>query len=192
METISAVMTHFDAGPPSRVEVRGLCRLYTHFMSELSHVRADGSVRMVDVSGKATSSRVARAEGLLRITDAHRAALGSLPKGDALTIAQIAGIQGGKRCSELIPLCHPVFLSDLDVEIRVEANGIRIGATARTEAQTGVEMEAYTAVVVAGITLIDMLKGVHPDLCLEQVRLVEKSGGKQQWLRIGEKLEAQG
>ena len=147
-------------------------------MAELSHVAADGSVRMVDVAGKATTVRRAVVRGLLRIQPEHRQALGSLPKGDALTIAQIAGIQGGKRCSELIPLCHPIFLTSLDVALRLTDDGIEIEAVAVAEAQTGVEMEAYSAAVVAGITLIDMLKGVSPKLELSGVRLVEKTGGK--------------
>ena len=152
-------------------------------MSDLSHVDADGNVRMVDVSGKATTQRRDLVSGLLRITEAHRKAIGNLPKGDALTIAQIAGIQGGKRCSDLIPLCHPVPLSHLDVSIRLTDEGIFIAGAARTDAATGVEMEAYTAVVVAGITLIDMLKGVSPDLELTDVKLVEKTGGKRDWRR---------
>lgn len=152
-------------------------------MSELSHVAPDGSVRMVDVSGKSSTQRVARARGHVRITDAHRQAIDNLPKGDALTIAQIAGIQGGKRCSELIPLCHQIPLSHLEVKIQLTEKGIAIEATAKTDATTGVEMEAYTAVVVAGITLIDMLKGVNPDLVLTDVMLMEKTGGKTNWLR---------
>ena len=152
-------------------------------MGELSHVAADGSVQMVDISGKAVSQRVAKAAGCLLITEEHRQALDSLPKGDALTIAQIAGIQGGKKCSELIPLCHQVPLSHLDVAIQLTEEGLVIVATAKTESTTGVEMEAYTAVVVAGITLIDMLKGVSPDLILTDVRLLEKTGGKSDWLR---------
>jgi cyclic pyranopterin phosphate synthase len=152
-------------------------------MSELSHVAPDGSVQMVDVSGKTSTQRVARAAGVLRITESHRQAIGQLPKGDALTIAQIAGIQGGKRCSDLIPLCHPIALTHLDVSIKLTDNGIEIEATAKTDATTGVEMEAYTAVVVAGITLIDMLKGVSPDLVLTDVMLMEKTGGKSNWLR---------
>lgn len=147
-------------------------------MSELTHVAADGSVQMVDVGHKETTVRCAVVRGLLRILPAHRDALGSLPKGDALTIAQIAGIQGGKRCSELIPLCHPIFLTSLDVDVELTEEGIAIEAVASTEAQTGVEMEAYTAVVVAGITLIDMLKGVDPQLELTDIHLVEKTGGK--------------
>jgi len=152
-------------------------------MSELSHVAADGTVRMVDVSGKAVTVREAKAAGLLKITDEHREAIDKLPKGDALTIAQIAGIQGGKRCSDFIPLCHQIALTHLDVGVQVTEDGIVIVATAKTDAQTGVEMEAYTAVVVAGITLIDMLKGVNPDLVLTDVRLLEKTGGKTEWRR---------
>ncbi len=152
-------------------------------MSDLSHVRSDGTVQMVDVGGKPTTRRRAVAEGFLRWLPAHLEAVGNLPKGDALTIAQIAGIQGGKRCSELIPLCHPVSLSHLDVRLEVETDGVRIVAEASTDSQTGVEMEAYTAVVVAGITLIDMLKGVDPDLTLTGIRLLEKTGGKAPWKR---------
>lgn len=150
---------------------------------KLSHVRADGSPQMVDVSGKASTLRRAVCEGFLKLKPDHQEALNSLPKGDALTVAVIAGIQGGKRCAELIPLCHPVPLSHLDVRIRREERGLRIEAEARTEAQTGVEMEAYTAVGVAGITLIDMLKGVDPDLELTGIRLLEKTGGKADWKR---------
>lgn len=152
-------------------------------MSRLSHVDEAGNVQMVDVSGKANTIRRAVAEGFLEILPAHQDALGSLPKGDAITIAQIAGIQGGKKTSELIPLCHPLPLSKLDVRLQVQQGRIRIEAEAITEAQTGVEMEAYTAVVVAGITLIDMLKGVDPDLTITKVRLLEKTGGKAPWRR---------
>ncbi|MFI5386202.1 MAG: cyclic pyranopterin monophosphate synthase MoaC [Fimbriimonadales bacterium] len=183
-------------------------------MSGLSHVNEDGSPRMVDVSGKASTVRRAVAEGFVRLKPAHVAALDRLPKGDAITVAQIAGIQGGKRCSELIPLCHPISLTHLDVRItrysleesgkrkvesgkeggdrgkRKEERGgrsmpesLRIEAEARTEDRTGVEMEAYTAVVVAGITLIDMLKGVDPDLEITGVRLLKKTGGKADWKR---------
>lgn len=157
--------------------------MYTPIMAELSHVRTDGTVQMVDVGGKPSTARKAVAEGFLRITPSHREALGSLPKGDALTVAQVAGIQGGKRCADLIPLCHPLPLSLLDVRLELRESGIRIEAEARTDGPTGVEMEAYTAVVVAGITLIDMLKGVDPDLVLGDVRLLEKTGGKTPWKR---------
>ncbi len=138
---------------------------------------------MVDVSSKKPTLREARVTGLLLITAAHRTAIHALPKGDALMIAQIAGIQGGKRCADLIPLCHPLPLSHLGVTIELTDEGITISATARTDAVTGVEMEAYTAVVTAGITLIDMLKGVSPDLILTDIKLMEKTGGKTNWLR---------
>ncbi len=98
-------------------------------------------------------------------------------------MAAIAGIQGGKRCSELIPLCHPVSISYLDVQIEREAEGLLINVEAKTSAGTGVEMEAYTAVAVAGVTLIDMLKGVDPDLELTEIKLWEKTGGKKDWKR---------
>lgn len=149
----------------------------------LSHVNEDGSPRMVDVSGKTSTVRRAVCEGFVNLKPSHVAALAALPKGDAVTVAQIAGIQGGKRCSDLIPLCHPIALTHLDVRITQQSERLRIEAEARTEDRTGVEMEAYTAVVVAGITLIDMLKGVDPDLEFTGVRLLEKTGGKADWKR---------
>lgn len=149
----------------------------------LSHLKEDGSPQMVDVSSKQQTVRRAVCAGFLKLKPAHQEALCSLPKGDALTVAIIAGIQGGKRCAELIPLCHPVPLTHLDVRIQPQAEGLRIEAEARTKAPTGVEMEAYTAVAVAGVTLIDMLKGVDPDLELGQVRLIEKTGGNADWKR---------
>jgi cyclic pyranopterin phosphate synthase len=155
-------------------------------MSGMSHVDAEGTARMVDVSGKAPTLRRAVVEGYVRLKPAHLEALDNLPKGDALTVAQIAGIQGGKRCSELIPLCHPIALTKLDVGIAREGAALRIRAEARTDDKTGVEMEAYAAVVTAGITLIDMLKGVDPDLELTGVRLLEKTGGKADWVRESE------
>jgi cyclic pyranopterin phosphate synthase len=138
---------------------------------------------MVDVSGKPSTTREAVARGVLKITPAHAAAIHGLSKGDAILTAQIAGIQGGKRASELIPLCHPIALSKLDVAISLDGQELEILATAKTYAPTGVEMEAYAAVVTAGITLIDMLKGVDPDLTLSDVQLVRKTGGKAPWFR---------
>ena len=138
---------------------------------------------MVDVSGKAASVRAALAEGWLLIKPEHQASLTSLPKGDALTVAQVAGIQAAKKCSELIPLCHQVALTSVDVQIEPRDGHIRITAEACAKDATGVEMEAYTAVVVAGITLIDMLKGIDPDLTLTDVRLLKKTGGKRDWTR---------
>ncbi len=149
----------------------------------LTHVNPDGSPHMVDISGKASTSRRALCVGFLNLRAAHESALESLPKGDALTVAIIAGIQGGKKCSELIPLCHPVPLSHLDVRISREPGRLRIEAEARTDSPTGVEMEAYTAVAIAGVTLIDMLKGIDPDLELSGIMLQEKTGGKSDWKR---------
>jgi cyclic pyranopterin monophosphate synthase len=152
-------------------------------MSRLSHVDDAGTVRMVDVGGKPETRRRARAEGFLKLLPTHLAALGSLPKGDALTTAQIAGILAGKRTGELIPLCHPLPLTFLDVRLELAEDGIRIEAVAETDAKTGVEIEAYTAVTIAGVTLVDMLKGVDPDLTLTGIRLLEKTGGKAPWRR---------
>lgn len=152
----------------------------------MSHVDAEGSARMVDVSGKEATLRRAVVEGFVRLKPAHVEALDNLPKGDALTVAQIAGIQGGKRCSELIPLCHPIALTKLDVSIARDSHSLRILAEARTNDKTGVEMEAYTAVVTAAITLVDMLKGVDPDLEIGGIKLLEKTGGKADWIRASE------
>jgi cyclic pyranopterin phosphate synthase len=153
-------------------------------VDRLTHVDDQGRAQMVDVSQKEKTVRVARAEGRLLIKPSHAQALSNLPKGDALTVAQIAGIQGAKKTSELIPLCHPIPLTSVDVKFTIEGDSILISATTKTTAETGVEMEAYGAVVVAGITLIDMLKGVDPDLQLTDVRLLEKTGGKKDWKRL--------
>jgi cyclic pyranopterin phosphate synthase len=152
-------------------------------MSRLTHVDSDGNVQMVDVGTKTPTHRRAVAEGFLLLKPEHAAALGSLPKGDALTTAQVAGILGGKKTSDLIPLCHPLPLTRLDVSLELKDGRIHILATAETVAATGVEMEAYTAVAVAGVTLIDMLKGVDADLTLTNIRLLEKTGGKAPWRR---------
>ena len=152
-------------------------------MDKLGHFNHDGSPQMVDISDKSPTARTAVAEGTLTITSAHTAALLSLPKGDAFTTAKLAGIQAAKRCSELIPLCHQISLSHVEVSFEIEDNSIRIFAETKTRASTGVEMEAYTAVTVAGLALIDMLKGVDPDLVLSDVRLLAKSGGKTDYYR---------
>lgn len=152
-------------------------------MSKLSHLDDRGNPAMVDISGKASTARQAVAEGFLKLNPAHLAALSDLPKGDPVSVAEVAGIMAAKRCSELIPLCHPIPLSSVSVEITLESDGFRIKAATKTEAQTGVEMEAYTAVSIAGVTLIDMLKGVDPDLTLTDIRLLEKTGGKADWKR---------
>jgi cyclic pyranopterin phosphate synthase len=144
-------------------------------MGELSHVDESGRVRMVDVGGKPQSRRraLARAEVRMRPETARR--LHELPKGDALATAQLAGIMAAKRTSELIPLCHPLALSHVEVEVSVSAETVEIVAAAETVAQTGVEMEALVAASVAALTVYDMAKGIDPELVVSEVRLLEKT-----------------
>jgi cyclic pyranopterin phosphate synthase len=142
-------------------------------MSELSHVDDSGAVRMVDVGAKPAQRRRAVARALVRMAPGTVARLGELPKGDALTTAQLAGIMAAKRTSELIPLCHPLPLSHAAVELRVVEQGVEITASAETTAQTGVEMEALTAAAVAALTVYDMAKAVDKSMSFE-VELVEK------------------
>ena len=145
-------------------------------MSELSHVdETTGDVRMVDVGAKPPSRRraVARARVLMAAATTER--LRSLPKGDALTVARIAGIQAAKRTSELIPLCHPLPLTLVAVDLAVDGEGVTIEAAAETTAQTGVEMEALTAAAVAALTVYDMAKAVDKAMRIEGVELVSKS-----------------
>src|SRR4051812_46351507 len=129
-------------------------------MSGLSHVGPDGAVRMVDVGAKPLSRRRAVARATVSMAPATVARLGELPKGDALTTAQLAGIMAAKRTSDLIPLCHPLPLSFIEVELSVVATGIEIEAIAETTGQTGVEMEALTAAAVAALTVYDMAKAI--------------------------------
>ena len=141
---------------------------------------------MVDVTAKSETVRVARAEALVEMSGDTVALLRGkqLPKGDALEVARIAGIQAGKKTSELIPLCHPLALTHLDVSIEVIDSGARIESVARTKAETGVEMEALTAAAVAALTLYDMCKAVEKGITIGPVRLLEKSGGKSgHWMR---------
>jgi cyclic pyranopterin phosphate synthase len=140
---------------------------------------------MVDVGAKEPTDRRAVAECIVRMKPETAAAVaaGDLPKGDVVSTARIAGIQAGKRTSELIPLCHPLPLSYVDVEILVdpEAGSVSIRGEARTSAQTGVEMEALTACSVAALTVYDMVKGVERGVVIESLRLLEKTGGKEDW-----------
>jgi cyclic pyranopterin phosphate synthase len=141
---------------------------------------------MVDVTAKAETVRVARAEAMVEMNrdTVKRLRQKTTPKGDPLEVARIAGIQAGKRTSELIPLCHPLPLTHLDVSIDVIDTGARIEAVARTKAETGVEMEAMTAASVAALTLYDMCKAVDKGISLGPIRLLEKSGGKSgHWVR---------
>jgi cyclic pyranopterin monophosphate synthase len=133
---------------------------------------------MVDVGHKPAVRRRARARGTILMAAATAARLGSLPKGDALTTAKLAGIMAAKRTSELIPLCHPLALSHVEVELEVGEGRVEITASAETTAQTGVEMEALTAVAVAALTVYDMAKAVDPGMEITEVSLVEKSKGE--------------
>ena len=142
---------------------------------ELSHVDDSGAVRMVDVGAKPLSRRRARAGAFVRMSPGTSARLGELPKGDVLTTAQLAGIMAAKRTFELIPLCHPLPLTHVDVRLEVEEGGVAIEATAETTAQTGVEMEALTAASVAALTVYDMAKAIDKEMVVEDVRLLEKT-----------------
>lgn len=162
-------------------------------MSGLSHLDSEGRARMVDVSAKAVTTRIATAAGRL-LTRPDVIALvraDDLPKADVLATARIAGIGGAKRTSELIPLCHPLSLSAVSVGFEFGEDSIAITATATTTGRTGVEMEALTAVAVAGLTLHDMIKAVDPAAVLTDIRLLEKSGGKHgRWTRDSARPEA--
>lgn len=142
---------------------------------ELSHVSEAGDVRMVDVGGKPLSRRRAVAHATVRMAPETARRLTELPKGDALVTAQVAGIMAAKRTSELIPLCHPLPLSRIDVSLAVEDDGVAITGVVETTAQTGVEMEALTAVSVAALTVYDMAKAVDPGMSVSEVTLVEKT-----------------
>jgi cyclic pyranopterin monophosphate synthase len=144
-------------------------------MSELSHVDEAGSIRMVDVGEKPVSRRRAIARGSVEMAAATATRLRALPKGDALATAQIAGIMAAKRTAELIPLCHPLPLTRVDVTLEVSDTGVEIEAVAETTAQTGVEMEALTAVSVAALTVYDMAKAVDKEMAITGVVLVEKT-----------------
>ncbi len=142
-------------------------------MSDLSHVDESGAVKMVDVGGKPMQRRRAVARAIVRMAPATAAQLRELPKGDALTTAQLAGIMAAKRTSELIPLCHPLPLTHVGVTLEVAAAEVEITATAETTAQTGVEMEALTAASVAALTVYDMAKAIDKGMTFE-VELLEK------------------
>ena len=143
----------------------------------LSHVRSDGSLRMVDTSAKPSTARTATAEAMVRMAPAARRALkaGSLKKGDALAAAQVAGILAAKRTAELIPLCHPLALSHVEVSLEVVGFTVEILASAETTAQTGVEMEALTAVAVAGLAIYDMAKAIDKGMVISEIALLEKT-----------------
>ncbi len=144
-------------------------------MGDLSHVDEAGDVRMVDVGGKPLSRRRAVATARVHMAPETARRLRELPKGDALVTAQLAGVMAAKRTAELIPLCHPLPLSHVDVSLEVGDAGVEITASAETTAQTGVEMEALTAVSVAALTVYDMAKAIDKEMVVDGVRLVEKT-----------------
>ena len=143
--------------------------------SDFSHVDAAGSARMVDVGAKPVSRRRAVARATVRMAPGTAARLGSLPKGDALVVAQVAGIMAAKRASELIPLCHPLPLSVVEVQLQIGAAGVEIEAAAETAARTGVEMEALVAASIAALTVYDMAKSIDKEMSISEVTLVSKS-----------------
>ncbi|MGW4240558.1 cyclic pyranopterin monophosphate synthase MoaC [Streptomyces sp. NPDC004749] len=154
----------------------------------LTHLDESGAARMVDVSAKEVTARTARASGRVlvssRVVELLRG--GGVPKGDALATARIAGIMGAKRTPELIPLCHPLALSGVTVDLTVADDAVEITATVRTTDRTGVEMEAMTAVSVAALTVVDMVKAVDKGAVIADVRVEEKTGGKSgHWTRPG-------
>ncbi len=151
-------------------------------MSEFSHFNERGEAHMVDVGDKAATPRVAVAEGWIRMGTETAAGIadGQFGKGDVLGVARIAGIMAAKRTADLVPLCHPVALTAIDLDLQVDASapGVRCRATAETRDRTGVEMEALTAVQIALLTVYDMCKSVERGMVIDRVRLVEKRGGK--------------
>ena len=146
----------------------------------LSHINENGEANMVDTSGKEVSVRMASASGKVTMKAEVLSAIanGQTPKGDVLATARIAGIMGAKKTSDLIPLCHPIALNKVEIELKIEADGIGILATAKTTDRTGVEMEALTAVTITGLTLIDMIKAMDPYAAIRDVQVESKSGGK--------------
>ena len=149
-------------------------------MEQLTHLDAHGAARMVDVSAKDVSVRTATASGRLRTTPAVVALLrgDGLPKGDALAVARLAGIMGAKRTPDLVPLCHPIALHSVTVDLEVVDDGVLIVATTRTADRTGVEMEALTAVATAGLALVDMVKAVDRGATITDIRVDRKQGGR--------------
>ena len=149
-------------------------------MSKLTHLNARGEAHMVDVSNKADTARTAIAQSQVQLTAEIVAAItdNSLPKGDLLATARIAGIQGGKKCSDLIPLCHPLPLSKITVDIELQRQLLVITALCKTIGKTGVEMEALTAASVAALTVYDMCKGIDKGMIIGETKLLNKTGGK--------------
>jgi cyclic pyranopterin phosphate synthase len=146
----------------------------------LTHIDAEGTARMVDVGAKATTQRVAVASGRIRMSPQALEAIraGNAPKGDVLGTARIAGIMGAKRAGELIPMCHPLAIDAINLDFAFEADAVRVTATASLTGKTGVEMEAITGATIALVTIYDMAKALDKAMVIEDVRLIEKQGGK--------------
>lgn len=154
--------------------------------SGLTHLDSAGHARMVDVSAKQVTVRTATARGRVRLSADCVAALrsGTVPKGDALAVARIAGIQAAKKTPDLVPLCHPLMVSGVEVDVEVVDEGVDIAATVRTNERTGVEMEALTAVSVAALTVVDMVKAIDKLAVIDDIKVVAKSGGRSgDWTR---------
>ncbi len=155
-------------------------------MADLSHIDSDGNAHMVDVAGREVTTRTASAVGKVKLFSEVVKALrdNSVPKGDVLAAARIAGIMATKKTSDLIPLCHPIAIHGVNVDLKVEDDGVSISATVKTADRTGVEMEALTAVSVAGLTVIDMVKAMDPTAMITDVYMTQKDGGRNgKWSR---------
>ncbi|MFI0351863.1 cyclic pyranopterin monophosphate synthase MoaC [Actinomadura sp. 9N407] len=148
--------------------------------SEFTHLDSSGAARMVDVSAKNVSARTARASGFVRLSARTVEIIrsGEVPKGDAIAVARIAGIMAAKRTPDLVPLCHPIAVHGVEVDLQIEDGGVAITAQVRTADRTGVEMEALTSVMVTALALIDMVKSADPAAVVTDVRVEEKTGGK--------------
>lgn len=160
-------------------------------MNQLTHFNPEGRARMVDVTAKQDTERVAVARGEIKMQPATLTAIqeGRIAKGDVLAVAQVAGIMAAKKTGEIIPMCHPLFITGADISFRVDQqlSMVEIQATVKTTGKTGVEMEALTAVSAAGLTIYDMCKAIDKGMVLENIRLVEKTGGKSGiYIREGE------
>lgn len=149
-------------------------------MAELTHMNENGRARMVDVSDKQTTFRLAVATGEIRIKPetVQRIKKGDMKKGDVLAVAQVAGIAAAKKTWDLIPMCHPIFITGCDMDFEVQEDRIRIKATCKTQSQTGIEMEALTAVSVAALTIYDMCKAIDKTMTIGEIKLIHKEGGR--------------
>lgn len=157
-------------------------------VNSFTHLDSAGHARMVDVTNKQPTVRSATAAGFVRCGTTVLAALqgGSVPKGDVFAVARIAGIQGAKRCAELLPLAHVIGVHGAVVDLTIETDGVSVTATVRTAGRTGVEMEALTAVSIAALAVVDMVKGIDKSVSIENIRLLSKTGGKSGgWQRSG-------